>query len=183
MSHSYVIKDQSAPYFLTFRVVAWLDVFTRQRYRDIMVASLNYCVEHKQLSVHAWVIMSNHVHCILKSRNRLLSNTIRDMKRHSAQAIIRSIRSEPESRREWILSVMRGEAALRKRNEWHQFWNHDNHAVELSPFVVGLAESRFNYLHENPVRAGIVASPEDYLYSSARDYAGKQGLVKVDFLW
>ena len=183
MSDGYVIKDQSAPHFLTFRVISWLDIFTRQRYRDIMVDSFNYCVEHKSLSVHAWVIMSNHIHCILRSLNGMLSDTIRDLKRHTAQAIIRAIRQGPESRSEWILKMMSDEAQLRSRSKGHQLWSHDSHAVELSPFKVGLAETKFNYLHENPVRAGIVASAEEYLYSSARDYAGKRGLVKVDFLW
>jgi putative transposase len=39
-----------------------------------------------------------------------------------------------------------------------------------------------NYIHDNPVRAELVANPEEYLYSSARDYAGEKGLVEIVFV-
>jgi hypothetical protein len=42
MKDGYQIKDQSAPHFLTFQVMNWVDVFTRQRYKDIIVESMNY---------------------------------------------------------------------------------------------------------------------------------------------
>jgi hypothetical protein len=44
-----------------------------------------------------------------------------------------------------------------------------------------MIESRMNYIHENPVRSGIVENPEDYLYSSARNYSGMKGLIEVDY--
>jgi hypothetical protein len=52
----YKIIDQQAVHFITFAVVEWIDVFTRSMYADIVIESLNYCVEHKGLQVHAWVI-------------------------------------------------------------------------------------------------------------------------------
>ena len=36
---------------------------------------------------------------------------------------------------------------------------------------------KINYIHKNPVQEGLVYYPEDYVYSSARDYAGEKGLV------
>lgn len=42
-----------------------------------------------------------------------------------------------------------------------------------------MIDQRINYTHENPVRALIVAEPHDYLFSSARDYAGEKGYVNV----
>ena len=44
-----------------------------------------------------------------------------------------------------------------------------------------MIESRMNYIHENPVRSGIVEKPEDYMYSSARNYSGLKGLIEVDY--
>lgn len=57
-------------------------------------------------------------------------------------------------------------AEFNKRSGDLQFWTHENHAIELSR--AEMIESRMTYIHENPVRAGIVEKPEDYLYSSAR---------------
>jgi REP element-mobilizing transposase RayT len=62
MPTGYQIDNQSGLYFLTLQVVDWVDVFTRQVYRDIILSSLEYCVKNKGLVLHAYVIMSNHVH-------------------------------------------------------------------------------------------------------------------------
>ena len=179
MPDSYTIKDQYGTYFLTFQVVAWVDLFTRKRYRDIVVDAFNYCIEHKQLQVHAWVIMSNHVNCILSSRNGTLSDTIRDLKRHTAKTILESIQDEPESRRVWMLFQFKQAAQQHVRNKEYQLWTHENHAVAIDPYLKNMGESKLHYIHNNPVEAGIVENAADYLYSSAVDYAGKKGLVKL----
>jgi hypothetical protein len=44
-----------------------------------------------------------------------------------------------------------------------------------------MIEGRMNYIHENPVRAGIVENPEDYMCSSPRNYSGLDGLIAVDY--
>jgi REP element-mobilizing transposase RayT len=67
MSDSYQIKDQEGTYFLTCQVVGWVDVFSRQTYRDIIIDSLGYCISEKKLLVYAYVIMTNHVHLIVRS--------------------------------------------------------------------------------------------------------------------
>ncbi|MDX1936056.1 MAG: transposase, partial [Flavihumibacter sp.] len=145
-----------------------------------VVDAFNYCVKEKQLQVHAWCIMSNHVHCIITSRSGALSDTVRDLKRHTAKSILSGLIEEPESRREWILFQFRKAAKEHIRNKEFQVWTHENHAVYIDPFISGMADSKLNYIHQNPVREGIVEKGEDYLYSSACDYAGKKGLIKLD---
>jgi hypothetical protein len=66
-----------------------------------------------------------------------------------------------------------------QRIEKYHFWQDGNHAIHLDPHKPGMLKKRLNYTHENPVRAGIVDNAEDYVYSSARDYCGRKGLVKV----
>ena len=67
------------------------------------------------------------------------------------------------------------------RNEGHQFWQQDNHPVEISNQK--MKQQKLNYLHENPVRAGIVRNTERYIYSSANDYyTGKEGLIRLEIL-
>ncbi|MBS1914939.1 MAG: transposase, partial [Bacteroidetes bacterium] len=167
MPDSYVIKDQQAAYFFTFQIVSWVDLFTRKSYRDIVVDSFNYCIENKNLQVHAWVIMSNHVHCILSSSNAELSDTIRDFKRHTAKQILQTIQQEPESRREWILFQFRHAAQQHVRNKEFQVWTYESHAIEISPYIKDMSKSKMDYIHNNPVENGLVENAEDYLYSSA----------------
>lgn len=177
----YHIVDQNAIYFTTFTVVDWLDVFTRKEHRLVVVDSLNFCVDQKGLVVHAWVIMSNHVHLIIRARDGFrISDIIRDLKRHTANTIIKAIQQEPESRREWLLAGMAAAAERIKRNEHFKFWRDDNHAVwlESNKFI----QQKLSYVHENPVKEQLVAHAEDYVFSSAGDYAGRPGLVKVEVL-
>ena len=61
------ILDQYGINCLTLTVVEWIDVFTRKDYRDIIIESLKYCIENEGLVVHAYVIMSNHVHLIVRA--------------------------------------------------------------------------------------------------------------------
>ena len=67
-----------------------------------------------------------------------------------------------------------------KRITKYKFWKDDNHAIELS--TNKMMDVRLEYIHQNPVKALIVEEPEHYVFSSARDYSGRQGLVKINFL-
>ncbi|MEO7446531.1 MAG: transposase, partial [Ferruginibacter sp.] len=58
----YKIRDQSGVYFITFATVQWVDVFTRNCYVEIVLDSLRFCIKEKGLNVHAWCLMSNHLH-------------------------------------------------------------------------------------------------------------------------
>jgi REP element-mobilizing transposase RayT len=67
VADAYQIKNQTGLYFLTLQVVGWVDIFTRQSYRDIIIDSFVFCRKSKGLKVYAYVIMSNHVHCIVSA--------------------------------------------------------------------------------------------------------------------
>ena len=177
MSTGYQINDQEGLYYLTFQIVDWIDVFTRQIYRDIIIDSFKYAIENKGLDIFAYVIMSNHVHLIAQSSNGKLSDTIRDIKKFTSKKIIETIQTIPESRSEWMLNRFSFNARQRTTNKTYQVWTHENHAVYLhGPKFI---REKIDYLHNNPIRAGLVEKPEDYLYSSARYYAGLDCFVPI----
>ena len=62
MTTGYQIKEQDQLHFVTLQVVDWIDVFTRENYRKIIVENLNFCQKNKGLEIYGWVIMSNHIH-------------------------------------------------------------------------------------------------------------------------
>ncbi len=176
----YVIRAQNELHFVTFTVIDWIDVFTRKEHKFIIVDALNYCIEHKGLEVFGWCLMSNHLHLIIRAKDGInLSDLIRDFKRHTAKAIIKQIEMGVESRKEWILNRMQYRGSYLKRIEKYKFWEDSNHAIFLDPIKPDIIKQKLNYIHENPVRAVIVDSPEEYIFSSARDYTGSNGLAKV----
>ena len=68
------------------------------------------------------------------------------------------------------------------RNTNYQLWTHENHAIYMDPHIKDMYTTKLSYIHQNPVNAGLVENAEDYLLSSARDYIGRQGLIKVNFI-
>lgn len=177
MSTGYQIKDQEGLHYLTFQIVDWVDIFTRKAYRDIVIDSLKFCQQNKELEIYAFVIMSNHIHMLLRSGIGKLSDTIREFKSYTAKQILLAIELESESRREWMLNLFEFAAKKHKRNENYQVWTHENHPELI--YSDNFIQQKINYIHDNPVRAGIVENPEDYLYSSARDFAGKDCVLKT----
>ena len=179
MDGGYKIRDQHKPHYLTFTVVNWIDLFTRKEYKDILIDSMAWCQKNKGLRIFAYVIMTNHMHLIAGTEDeQKLSNIIRDLKRHTSSKILQAIEDEGESRREWMLKLMAEAAAKHKRNKKYQVWMHHNHPIEL--FSNKFIWQRLEYIHDNPLRAGIVENSWDYMYSSARNYAGMDYLMKVE---
>ena len=180
--HGHKIIHQQNLHFVTPTVVGWLDVFTRQCYKDIIIQSLRYCIEHKGLAVHAYVIMSNHLHLVISARDGFyLSDILRDFKKYTSKKLIAAILDNPkESRQEWMIRLLKYYAKYNKNNTTYQFWKRDNHPVELA--TNKWIREKIDYIHLNPVRAGIVEEAHHYLYSSAKDYTGEEGLIPIEVI-
>lgn len=165
----YKIRNQQAIHFITFAVVEWVDVFTRKAYRDILIESLRYCQQQKGLWLHAWCIMSNHVHLLASAKEGNLSDILRDFKKFTAKQVIAAIQANNgESRKDWMLRIFQQAGEANSRNKCFQFWQQDNGPKEC--FSPAFTAQKIDYIHNNPVAAGLVAKPEDYLYSSAGSY-------------
>ena len=171
MGFAYVARDQFAVHYVTFTVHQWVDVFTRQIYRDMLIESINYCIKEKGLEVFSWVIMSNHCHLIIRSTTGKLSDTIRDLKKFTSKKIYKAIQDNPqESRKNWLLLT------LYKDGIW--FWEEGYHGEEI--YSESFFQIKANYIHQNPVRAGIVEKEEEYLYCSAGDFYGiRNGYIPI----
>jgi putative transposase len=179
MSTKYKIRSKEDLYFLTFSVVGWIDVFTRKEYKDIVLQSLCYCMQNKGLELYAFCIMPNHVHLIAGIKaDKNLSEVLRDFKKFTSYAIIKAIEeNQQESRKEWLLWMFKKFGERNRNNTTYQFWQQENHPISLSNNL--LQEQKLEYLHQNPVRAGICFAPEDYVYSSASQFAGKDTVLPV----
>ena len=183
MSNKYKIVDQQGLHYLTLTTVGWIDLFTRQIYRDILIDSLKYCIANKGLSVHGYIIMPNHLHLIVSTRAPfLLSNVLRDFKAYTGRSIFQLLQDKKqiESRRDWLLHVCNYQALGRRDRQKYQLWQTDNHPIVLVSTKVIL--QKLNYIHQNPVRAGFVEQASDWLYSSAGFYETGKGLLSVEVL-
>ena len=168
-------------YFVSFAVINWIDVFIRREYQEIIINSLNYCIEEKGMLVYCWCLMPSHIHLIFRAKNENPSDLLRDFKTYTSKQIQKAIReNNQESRREWILWMMERAGRKNSNVKFSQFWQHHNKPIELWSNKV--IDQKVDYIHENPVSAGFVEIAKEWRLSSAIDFTGRKGLVDVEEL-
>jgi REP element-mobilizing transposase RayT len=132
MSDKYKMHDPDAAYFVTVTVVDWIDIFTRPKYKHIIIDSLKYCQKNKDLEIYAWCLMSNHLHMVCRgSDDHPQPDILRDFKKYTAVKIIEAIQETPESRRDWMLDRFAFRADQVKRNKNYKLWQDGNHAEQF----------------------------------------------------
>ncbi len=153
-------------YFVTLTMAGWIDLFTRQVYRDILVRNLSYCQANEGLEIFEYVIMSNHIHLISRRIDGDLKELLGRFKSYTSKKLLKEISDNiQESRKEWLLNQFKYFAQRNEQYREYHLWDTNNYPVLL--YSPSIFEQKRNYIHQNPVRAGIVTKPEYYLYSSA----------------
>jgi putative transposase len=118
--------------------------------------------------------MPSHLHLVASVETGLLNTVLRDFKSFTAKELLRLIQDNPqESRKEWMLYLLRYFGRQNRLKEGIQFWQETNHPVDL--VTPQMTRQRVNYIHQNPVEAGLVHEPQNYAYSSAN----QDSLLKV----
>lgn len=157
--------NYDAIFFVTLTVVSWVDVFTRRSYCEELVKNIQYCQQQKGLELYAYVIMTNHMHWIAGQTEGKLNDLLRDFKSYSAKQLLSMIYNDPiESRRDWMKIVFQYNAKFQKQNAANMFWQKTNYPLEC--YNQKILWQKMNYIHENPVRTGLVERAEHWYYSS-----------------
>jgi REP element-mobilizing transposase RayT len=178
MSRNYRFHNPEGVYFVSFAVVNWLEVFTINKYKDILLDSLRYCQVNKGMEIFAWCIMTNHMHLVFRSvEGQKPGALLGDFKKFTSRKIVQAIKNnDTDVRNEMLLNQFKKTADKVSNGYNYQFWRQDNMPIER--WSNKIIDQKINYIHNNPVAAGLVYRCEDYLYSSAVDYADKQGLLE-----
>lgn len=178
MSEKYKIWDQKKAYFLTMSVVGWIDVFTRKNYKLTIISSLKFCQKEKGLAIFGYCLMPSHLHLIARAENSdSLSDILRDFKKFTSKSILRQIQTENESRRDWMMEYFRKAAERMNGKTTFQVWQEGNHAEEINSN--NFFNEKLQYIHNNHVKELIVEKPEDYYFSSARNYAELDNYLEI----
>lgn len=166
MSRKYKFHNPEGMYFVSFAVVYWIDVFTRNDYCQIVIESLKYCKTNLGMEIYCYCIMPSHVHLIFRAAENNPSTLLGRFKEHTSKTITKAMsENTQESRREWLLWMFERAGSKSSNVSDKQFWQHHNKPIELwSNHVI---DQKVEYIHMNPVEAGYVDKAEDWRYSSA----------------
>ena len=177
MSRSrYRIFEDGQPYFLTSTIVAWLPVFTRPETVEIVLDSWRFLQKENRLTLFGYVILENHVHWIASAFN--LTKEVGDFKSYTARRIVDYLQVHGA---EMLLEQMRYFKKQHKIDQTYQLWQEGNHPQQIQSEEMMV--QKLEYIHNNPVKRGYVDDPVDWRYSSARNYAGKPGLLEITTEW
>ena len=181
MSDRYKILKGDAAYFVTFTITDWIRVLADDSYKMIVVDSIRYCQMHKGLTVYGYCIMPNHVHMIIQATDeRSVSDILRDLKTFTSKAIIKKLESEKPDGYIKILDRFEEAGKSLKRIKKYKVWQDGNHAEWL--YSNWFIKQKLNYIHNNPVKAGLCSEPWEYIFSSATNYSENDSLLEVCLL-
>ncbi|MDR4504414.1 MAG: transposase [Candidatus Scalindua sp.] len=176
MRSRYRITEKEGIYFVTSTIVEWIPVFTTQKYCDIVIDSLRFCKDHKGLRLYAFVILENHFHLVVSAPE--LSDALASLKKFTAKEIINALKQDNNR---WLLNQL---AFFKKRNKMasdFQVWQEGFHPQLILNDKMLI--QKVEYIHQNPVRYGLVDEPEHWRYSSARNYrTDDHSIIKTDEL-
>ena len=164
-------------YFVTTTIVERQNVFVSIPFLDNIIESLKYCCTNKGLHLHGYVIMPNHTHYIVSSEPPIrLSDIIRDFNRFTSHNIIALLE---EMNRIDVLEVFHKVAIDEGRGNRYKVWQEGFHPIAI--YTRAFFQQKLDYLHENPMRKGFVDRPEQWRWSSARNYIlDDHSLIYVD---
>ena len=118
-------------YFVSFAAVYWIDVFVRDEYCQTIVESLDYCRKNKGLEIYSWVLMSSHIHLIIRAKEQNPDIVLGRFKEFTSKKIVNQIKENPqESRKEWLLWMFERAGVKSSNVSKYQFWQHHNKPIE-----------------------------------------------------
>jgi putative transposase len=184
MSRKYRLGADHHAHFVTFTVIDWIDFFIRNEYKDVFLKAVKHYQKNNGLEVYAYCIMPSHIHLILRSESpHQLGITIKNLKGYTSRLFHQMLKAEDnnyESRKRWLLWLMEHAGKYNSNTKGFQFWQQHNQPIELWSDEVFF--QKMDYIHMNPVKSGFVNPPEDWVYSSAIDQAGRKGFIELSVL-
>lgn len=176
------IYDEGACYFTTFNIVDWVDVFIRPVYKQTVVHTLNYFIETRKITVYSWCLMSNHLHLLAAPVQGSMAELEKDFKSFTTKKILEAIDTEPEIRKQWMMERFENFGNILGLNKKYHVWQNCSSPLYIDLKKTDLLLEHFEFIHGNPVRDKIVDIQAEYVYSSARDYAGIKGMINIQKL-
>jgi REP element-mobilizing transposase RayT len=146
--------------FFTATCLNWQPLLQTESHKQIIMDSLRFLVDDKRIWLYGYVIMDNHIHILwCKQPEWLDKNVQQHFSKFTAQQLKFSIINKSAN-----LDNYKSTQADRA----YQFW--ERRPFKATMYNRKVLEQKLDYIHYNPVKAGLCRYPEDYLYSSASYY-------------
>lgn len=169
---------QGNAYYVTTSVNKFIKIFKEKKYIDIILENIDFYRCKYGFKLLAYVIMPDHLHLLIFPKQDgvgEVSNMVGDFKRFTSRVLRKQM--EKDKKTSWLRFF---KIEVPKRKNWqYRIWQEG--FDDLGIYSLNMAKIKLNYIHNNPVRKKLVEKPEEYLYSSARNYIlNDQSIIEVD---
>lgn len=169
----YKIYEPTHPHFITCTILHWIPIFTNRESVSIIIESLKYLQKNDNLKIYAYVILENHLHLVIQSDD--LSKSIQKFKRHTAKEILTLLKAKNVKT---ILDQLIFYKKAHKKESLFQLWQEGYQPKLIQNDM--MMRTKIEYIHQNPIKRGYVEEDWHWIYSSAREYQGLEGLIEVE---
>jgi putative transposase len=147
--------------FLTATIIGWKKLLKPVKYKIAILQELKSLVQENKIILYAYCVMDNHIHLIWQMKENYNSIEVRkSLLENSAKYIKNDLAiCHP--------NVLKLFASTQKDRTFH-FWKRRPLSIDL--FSDYVFYQKLDYIHENPVKAGLCSYPEEYIFSSAQFY-------------
>jgi putative transposase len=161
-----VSPEETSFYYSTCTIINWIPVFQKDVFFKIIIDSLRFCQMNKGLILHGYVIMPTHIHMITSTKETVsLPEIMRDFKHFTSTNIVKILKEENQLP---YLDLFKSIAEKRGLEQKYKVWNDEYHPIGIKSGK--WFNQKLEYMHYNPVRKGFVDRPENWKYSSARNW-------------
>ena len=149
------------PQFYTATILNWHHLLKDDKCKDIIIESLQFLTKQKHIKLYGFVIMSNHIHLICQPQaGQTISTVQSSFMKYTAQQFKRYLQNSNTA----LLETFK----VNKYDRAYQLWKREPLHIEL--ILPSVFDQKLEYIHYNPVKAGLCIYPEEYHYSSAKFY-------------
>ncbi len=164
MAHRFLISQDSPALYITIVTKDRLPVFRTTQMTELLCTAIDEARKSAGFLLFAYVIMLDHMH-LLTSRPSTTSNVLRVLKGVTARRVIDYLKANGYSS-----SLGKLQHRERERHYRYSLWQTEKNVLPV--FSEGMFMEKLNYIHQNPVRAGLAVRATDYRWSSARIWRG-----------
>jgi REP element-mobilizing transposase RayT len=164
MVHRFVVSQDSPILYITLVTKDRLAVFRTDEMKNVLCHAIDDARKSAGFLLFAYVVMIDHLH-LLTSRPSTTSNVLRVLKGLTARRVIDYLKENNYS-----TSLAKLQHAEMDRNYKYSLWQTEKNVLPI--FSEGMFMEKVNYIHLNPVRAGLSERATDYGWSSARIWHG-----------
>lgn len=170
--------EPNTVHYVTTVTYGRVQVFRSETACSIFVKTLAEARDKYPFKLIGYVVMPDHIHLLLNPESSDISALMQRLRGNSARRIIDRLRSGGHTT---SLDKLRLTSPQRYAHT-HSVWQKDFSSVDLwSPKFI---QQKLNYIHCNPVRAGLCGHPAEWAWSSYRAYLPREpGSVQVEMDW